>query len=80
MTNLTNFDLKLIVLFKLLTKGHNGMEKCTEVDWNSLHTTLYQYISPDPKIKFVQLLEKGLASIHTNYREKKLFERSKVKA
>ena len=32
MTNLTNFDLKLIVLFKLFTKGHNGGGKCTEVN------------------------------------------------
>ena len=32
MTNLTNFDLKLIVLSKLLTKRHNGGEKCSEVD------------------------------------------------
>ena len=47
MTNLTNFDLKLIVLFKVLTKGHNGGEnvlKLTEIAYIPLYTSMYIYL------------------------------------
>ena len=48
MTNLTNFDIKLIVLFKLLTKGHNiivgkNVVKLTEIAYR--HSILYIRIS-----------------------------------
>ena len=44
MIDLTNFDLELIVLFKLLTKGHDGgkiVVKLTEIAYTPLYTSMY---------------------------------------
>ena len=62
MTNLTNFDLELIVLFKLLTKGHNGGEnvvKLTEIAYIPLYTSMHLLIPMKPQNKICTAVSEG---------------------
>ena len=60
MTMLTDFDLELIILFRVQTKCHNGGESILTYNEIRLHTTLYQYVSPD-------LIEAPKSNLYTCY-------------
>ena len=76
MTNLTNFDLKLTVLFKLLTKGHNGGEnvvKLTEIAYIPLYTSIYLLIPMKPQNKICTAVREGSSEYPHKFSEKEKF-------
>ena len=56
--SMTNFDSKLIVLFKLLTKGQNVV-KLTEIAYIPLYTSIYLLIPMKPQNKICTAVREG---------------------
>ena len=81
---MTKFNLKLIVLFKLLTKSHNGGDnvvKLTEIAYIPLYTSMYLLIPMKPQNKIWTAVREGSREYPRKLSGKKIstFERSKVK-